>query len=450
MEKGKKKFLIIYAFLYFLNSAASDVSIEARVQGYVNLVAQGVGLRPGENSGCAQSIALIRIALGRMQGSDFSPDEETVLYLLKNNYLDPQMKEPGTRATLLHLAAFYGACKVMLFLLYEACVCIDVDHEGKSPLHWACNPYDRAPRKEVLELLVSVKKDLIYERDVFYKTPFFYLQFYSEAADYLLEVGANINVQDEGGRSPLFNFKNEENTRYLCSRGANVNQPGNHELTAMGTYLTDYCSRYDLAKNNPQGLFVAQAHELRKGIKVLIQYGCYVHRMYHPAYKMAPLKSEHLQNEKMKKVRILGSTFGRIFRDIEESLEWIKVRLELSRKSSMEGVSPVVVFDRYVSALPFFEARHREMNEILDKEGAAKSVPVVKPVDTDVKFAYFLSRLSFSKQISPEFYRMACDLMHNKAEYTAARSFSDEQHGEIGKRILEKIFPLQHPDDHTA
>ena len=436
---GKQKVLVVYVFLHFFCNYPSDAVLENRIQGYIDLVSQGVGIQPGKNSSCARAVALIKITLGRMEGSSFLPDEEAVLYLLKKSYLNPNIKDPHTGATFLHFAAFYGACNVMRFLLHKARVRIDVDGEGKNPLHWACNPYHKVPRKEVVELLVKAKKDLIHARDLTHKTPFFYLPSHSEVADFLLGVGININEQDELGNTTLFRFKDEESMRYLCSHGAHVNHQNHQMVTVLGICLTDYSSRCDLVKNNPKILGV---NELRRGIKTLLKYGCYVPRMHHPAYRMAPLESNFQQNEKMKRVKVLEHSFGDILQDMEKELDWIKMRAVMSKKSkTMQGVSPILVFDRCVSALPFFETRFKEMNEIFEKEKEAGYSSDESPLGDIAAFEKFLCRLSFSKNISPELFFIACELVFNKKEYVEARLLPEEKRSEMGKKIVEKIFP---------
>ncbi len=436
--KGKQKVLIVYVlFLPFFCSDASDRALEARIQGYVNLVSQGVGLRLGEYSRSAVSIALVKLALGRKEGADFLPDEEAVLHWLKKREIAPTLKDPDTKGTLLHFAAFYGAGRVMHFLLYKARVPITVDKEGKSPLHWACDPYNKMPRKEVVELLVRVKKSLIHGCDSAQKTPLFYLSSYSEVADYLLEKGANINAQDDYGWTPLFMCKDEESTRYLCSHGADVNQQDDRKLPILGAYLTEYVSRLDVAKKKPECLS-KEVNGLQEGIKVLLQYGCYVHLRYHPAYKMKSLDSDHLEKERMKRIKVLQTSFGDILRPMEEALEWVKVRSALSEETkTIQGVSPVLFFDRYVSLLPFFKARYKEMEEILEKEKGPESCGSV------FTFEEFLSRLSFSKHISPALAYVSCDLMCNKEKYEAARFLPEEQRSEMGKKIMEKVFSLK-------
>jgi len=435
---GKKKILALYVSVYFFCSSASDLPIEIRLENYLTIVDQKCGVRASNSS--KRGIFLIKVALGMLRGEDFCPDEEAVLYLLRRGYLNPYIKDPHTGATLLHFAAFYGACDVMRYLLRELHISIEVDDEGKTPLHWACNPYHKTPSKKVIKLLVEAKKDLIHIRDFTHKTPLFYLSSYSEAADFLLDLGANINAQDEYGRTVLFRFKNEESTRYLCLHGADVNQADHNRLTALGAYLTDYSSRRDLAKNNP-GLFVKDVNEIEKGLKVLLQYGCYIPRMYHPGYRMSPLKSDYLQKEKMKKLRVLLGVFGHAIETMEEALNLVKVRLELSlRSGTIRSLSPLVFFDRYVSALSFFETRYSEMNEILEKEKELGIRSEEGSLDSVSEFGEFLSRLSFSKQISPELSLMACDLISNKEEYVAARVLPDSERAEMGKKILEKIF----------
>jgi hypothetical protein len=461
---GMQKFLTLYVFLYFFQSGAADSSIEARLQGYVTLVSEGVGVRRGENSPLETTIALIKLALGRMEGAVFLPDEELILYLLAKNNLNPRLKDPSTEATLLHFAAFYSAYDVMHYLLYKMQVCSEVDREGKTPLHWACNPFDKIPRKEVLELLVQKRRDLINIRDFSGKTALFYLPLYSEAADFLLRWGANINTEDAYGRTVLFERKNEEATRYLCTHGVRVNHRDNNQLTALGGYLTEYSSLADRAKAEsvnveaalrPSNLsFRREVHEIRKVIRVLLEHGCYVSPVYHPAYKIKPhvpckIKDNELKKERIKRLKVLEKTFGDILKNIEECLKWVKVRSKLSHeKASLPSVDPVIFFDRYSCLLPFFEARLKEMNEILKQEGGGKPLSAGEPFTQDVKFGYFLSRLSFSedispdsKRISPELYSMAGDLMRNKEEYAKARFLSDTERGEIGKKILEKIFP---------
>ncbi len=438
--KSNREILIAYVLFSFFNSSASSVPLEVRVQHYINFASQGVSVQSGKSSRSERAIALIKIALGRMDGPLFLPDEEAVLYLIRNEYLNPRIKDRYTGATLLHFAAFYGAYDLVRYLLHEAHVCIGVDHEGKTPLHWAANPYHKIPCKKVIKLLVEVRKDLIHARDFSHKTPLFYMSDYSEAADFLLGKGININAQDDRGRTAIFTFKNEESTKYLCSHGADVNQPDYNRLTALGAYLTDYSSFYDLAKKNPS-LFFEKVKELEKGIKLLVQYGCYVPRMYHPAYKMEPLEFENLQKEKMNRMVGLLPAFGVTLQNMEEYLRWVKVRLDLSRRSTtLQGVSPVLVFDQYVSVLPFFEARYNEMNEIFQKEKELGIRSEEESSDSDTEFGEFLSRLSFSKQISSELHLMACDLIRNKEEYVAARALPDSERGEVGKKIIEKIF----------
>lgn len=443
---GKQWILIVYVFFSFFQMCASSLSLEYRVQSYVNLVSLEEELQSGKEVLLARSFALVKMALGVKRGEDFLPDEEVVLYWLRNSYLNPYVNDPYTGASLLHFAAYYGACEVMRFLLEESRLRPDgLDKEGKTALHWAVNPYYGAPRPEVLTLLIQAKKSLVHVRDFSRKTPFLHLSSYSEGGDVLLEAGAEINVSDCNGRNALFNFKTEEDTRYLCSRGINVNCPDSKKLTALVVYFLQYSSQCERRRKNQIYFDGPSVEEIEKGIQVLLQYGAYISRVHHPAYRLEipPSSSSLIDEYRVKKARFLSKALGLFLRQIEEGLEWGQARSALvSKKSSMKGISPLVIFEQYAALIPFFDARHKESREIMENEKRVGILEEKEEIDTPRAFDAFLCRLSFSKYISPQLFALCYDAVCNKEKYSAPHLLSEEEKIEKGKALIKLLFSL--------
>ena len=440
-----RNWFLFCIFFYLFSSYASELPVESRLQNYLDVVDKVCGVRSTNSS--KQAVVLLKTALGIVRGEDFSPDEEAVLYLLRNNYLKPLCRDPHTGGTCLHFAALYGADTVMRYLLDEIHVPIELDREGKTPLHWAASPYHKTPRKDVIELLLNAQKDLLHARDFYGKTALFYLSSFFEVGDFLLELGLNINGTDTYGRTVLFAVKNEEDTRYLCSRGIDVNEVDERRLTALGAYLTTYSSRCDATKKEQS--HHAKIDDLKKGIKTIVHYGAVVPRRYHPACEMSLGELDSLEKERARRIRVLQSALGDSLRHMEETLEWTKTRLALSKQNKkIETVSPLLVVDTYSSALPFFRARYLEMKEITARERKVNASK--EDILDDVEFGNFLSRLSFSKQISSTLHCMACDLVYNHEEYETAHCLPEEEQIAMGKRILRQLFPSEDPDDHVA
>jgi|GEM_PF-5744526 len=434
----KQTILISYLLFNFIVIHSSTLPIESRMQVYLKHVFEGAGMRSGDNSPSARSIALVKVALGATEGGEFFPDEEVVLYLLEKQYLNPTIKDSYTGGTLLHFAAFYGACDVVRYLL-EKNTPIDIDSKGETPLHWAMKSYNKVSRKKVIELLVRAKKDLVHARDFEDKTPLFYVSSFDEGGEQLLHLGANINAQDMRGRSLLFSFKNKEEIRQLCAHGIDVNLRDENRLTALGSYLTVYSSGVDLLEN--ENCSIESVNEVQKGIEQILYYGCYVPRMYHPAYKLRPLKSDYFQKERDKKMGAITLSFESILDSVEEVLILFKKRLALSQKSSsLKKISPEMIFDKYVAMLPFFESRYKEMKEIEKQE--TDSPRVESSFNDRIKFENFLSQFSPSKKISPEMIFMACDLIKNKKMYEGIKLLPEENRSAMGEDILRKVCSL--------
>ncbi len=439
--KNKEKFFFCVFFIFF-SSYGSELPIEFRLQNYLGLINQMCGADSTNYS--KQATILLKAALGIMKGDDFSPDEEVVLYLLRNSYLNPLFKDPHTGGTCLHFAAFYGASEVMRYLLHEAHIPIELDREGKTPLHWAIAPYHKTPRRDVIEMLLEAKKDLVKTRDLYGKTPLFYLTSFSEMGDFLLSLGIDINERDSYGRTTLFIVKNQEDTRYLCSRGIDVNKADERKLTALGAYLTTYSSRCNVVKREQN--HHAKIDDLKNGIRTLVYYGAHIPCVYHPASETTfSYELDSLKEEKIRRIRVLQTVFGNILRHMEETLELTRTRLALCKKNKkMETVSPLLVVDTYCSALPFFKKRYREMKEIIAREKKIKGSK--EDIPDDSEFGDFLSRLSFSKQISSTLHYMACDLVYNHEEYAVAQGLPENERIEMGKSILRRLFPSEYPE----
>jgi hypothetical protein len=429
----KRTILISYLLFNFIEIHSSSLPVQDRIQVYLNNVCAGKGMVPGDDSPSARSIALVKVALGIKEGGEFFPDEEAVLYLLKKQYLNPTIQDSCTGGTLLHFAAFYGACQVIQYLL-EKNIPIEVDLEGQTPLHWAMESYNKVSRKEVIELLVSAKKDLVHARDFRHKTPLFNVSCFSEGGEKLLRLGADINAQDISGKSLLFSFKKKEEIKELCAHGIDVNLRDKSQLTALGGYLTLYSSAIDLIKDET-------INEIQKSIEQILYYGGYVPRMYHPAYKLGPLKSDYFQKERDKKMQAITLSFESILGSVEEVLVLLKKRLALSQKSSsLKKVSSLMVFDKYVAMLPFFESRYKEMKEIEKKETDLCSKEF--SFNDRIKFKNFLSQFYSSKTISPEMVFMACDLIKNKHMYEGIKLLPEENRSAMGEVILSKLCSL--------
>jgi hypothetical protein len=444
---GKHIFLIVYVFFNFLFMHCSSLPLEKRVEAYLSLVFSGEDIPFNKEASLARSIALVKVALGLKEGEDFCPDEEAVLYWLRNSYLNPHSVDPHTGATLLHFAAYYSACEVLRFLLCEAGVSAEsVDKEGQTALHWAVSPYCGIPQQDVVELLLQAKKNLVHARNYSQRTPFLCVSSYSDVSDLLVSAGAQVNATDNKERTALFNFKSAKETRYLCSRGVSVNHPDSQRLTALGSYLAHYSLRWETLKNHRYSDEPTLA-EMEAGIQVLIQYGGYIPRLYHPAYRLKVPSG----SEKRYKQYVLEKVLRRFLMNLEEGIEWIKTRAALTaRDKKMKGVDPLEIFEKYVSLIPFFCARYQEAQEIMGKEKEIGFISKEEDISTPAAFHKFLCRLSFSRYISPQLLAIAYDAVGNQEKYSTASSLSDEEKSEKGKALLQWLTPSYYPNDDAA
>lgn len=429
---------LVFIGLFFsvIGAEAAEPSLEKRLFQYACLIAQGAGMPPGDSSEEAKTYAYLSIALGRRDGDSYIPDEEVVLHWLEKGHIDPQFRTTHTRETLLHMAAFYGASKVLEYLLYKARVSLEVDYEGKTPLHYAMNPYHRVPCKKTIRRLLSYEPEFVYTRDNKGKTPFFYIHSYDEIGDFLLESGASIDPSDIKGHTPLFFFRSTETTNFLCSRGADVNWIDGEGFTPLGMHLTEYSKILDEQANglvsNAQAF--DQLKDLKEGIRTLLLYGASISQASHPvgSFKVSDQKTQWRRNKKNELVQLL---LADIFQKIEEDLEWVKKRIELAKRGGGSfKISFAHIFDRYVEALPFFMARDEERLKIFNTKS--------------VTFKDFLSRLTL-RPVSTLIQEIGCDLIYNKDEYVRARSLPEEERAAKGEQLVKKFF-LQHQYDHAA
>lgn len=366
-------------------------------------------------------------------------DEETVLTLLQQGAINPHFKNPEG-ATLVHVAAYHGAYEVVRYLVYEEKIPLMQDEEGKNPLHRAVG---RKDCRALVELLLAVRKDQVFEKDCNGREPFFYVSD-DDIGDLLLEAGGNVNSVDKTGRSPLFYYAGFATTAFLCSRGADINRADYRDLSVLEAYLEYY---FDANEREQKGLDpIYSSDNIKQSIGELLRYGATIPSKYHfsqPLSEPSFLSGVFFGRRRKGRASLLQERVQVILRHAEENILLLK-RMHHLIKQPFATARVHRVCDQILNARPFFNARAEEAKILFEgTEGASGE----QPFDRFQETKKMLASVSLSKTISPGL-QTCMQLAFEHSDRVLM--LSEEEKTRLGASFLETLVALQEPDDHAA
>lgn len=192
--------------------------------------------------------------------------------------------------TLLHSACKYGKSDLVKFLIKAGADVNKPDKIGCTPLHWACrrpsNKKTAEGKLKTVKLLVKAGADLEARSKTRKKAPLHTAghSWDKRVAEFLIKKGANVNIRDGLGWTPLFwaaHNRYPKTVKALIKHGANVNEqdkygdtPLHWTVTQKSTEVTKILKRAgadpNIAnKNRETPLSKAQKRERKDMVRVL-------------------------------------------------------------------------------------------------------------------------------------------------------------------------------------
>ncbi len=371
---GKASLFVCFFSLYGADSFSPDafrVSC-SRIRSFEEQLRVLRGLTPADSLDDDNKMILFESILGEEVFGETAQD--TALHLLQFYEFSPTLAYSQNGRTLLHVASWWGASRIVSYLLDHGVVSSQ-NYAGVTPLHeasYSCN----GDSFEVVRQLTERFPEDVFLRDIYGKTPIALLSAINEKFCLLYQAGSSINDVDNFGNTCLQNMRNPKDVEQLCKWGADVNKGFVGQTSMIYTPMEFFLKRYSLLMLEKNDHSLLQAEKEKQSVGVLLWHGAFIPAHLSPVYRSVFEDIDDKEHSLLIKEVVCQCS-----RAITDVATWINARTKLEKKSDEPfGFSETFhksLGDSYKKALCFLTARQYELGE-LNVYGVINTEPLQK------------------------------------------------------------------------